>query len=115
MDFAQYYSGGLAPVHIEKGRTMPIFTVTSIIDGDTFEVSPFWIWNGETGDRIRPAGYDAPELHTPEGRTAKIRLFELIYKKQVEIATAHKIDRGRLVCEVYIKNIIVADYFPQRR
>ncbi len=43
---------------------MPVFSVTSIIDGDTFAVSPEWKWNGETGTRVRPAGYNAPDLHT---------------------------------------------------
>lgn len=42
---------------------MPTFRVTSIIDGDTFEVSPEWKWNDETGTRVRPAGYDVPEIH----------------------------------------------------
>lgn len=50
---------------------MPEFRVTSIIDGDTFEVSPEWKWNGETGTRVRPAGYDAPELHTAKGQKVK--------------------------------------------
>jgi endonuclease YncB( thermonuclease family) len=47
-----------------EGATTPTFRVTSIIDGDTSEVSPEWKWNGEAGTRIRPAGYDTPEIHT---------------------------------------------------
>jgi len=92
---------------------MPTFTVTSIIDGDTFEVNPLWKWNGETGTRVRPAGYDAPELHAYGGQAAKGKLSKLIYGGQVELRTAHKIDRGRLVCEVYFKNTNLADYFPE--
>jgi len=53
---------------------MPTFTVTSIIGGDTFEVSPQWKWSGETGTRVRPAGYDAPELHAYGGQAAKDKL-----------------------------------------
>ena len=52
---------------------MPVFSVTSIIDGDTFAVSPEWKWNGETGTRVRPAGYDAPELHTAKGHRLRAR------------------------------------------
>ncbi len=43
---------------------MHTFKVTEIIDGDTFAVSPQWKWNGTSGDRVRPTGYDAPEKGT---------------------------------------------------
>lgn len=92
---------------------MATFTVTSIIDGDTFDVSPQWKWKGQTGSRIRPAGYDAPELHAYGGQTAKDKLSRLIHGQQVEIRTGHTIDRGRLVCEVFFKNTNLADFFPE--
>ena len=92
---------------------MSTFTVTSVIDGDTFDVSPNWKWNNQTGARIRPAGYNAPELHTPGGQAAKAKLSRLIYGKQVDLRNVHKIDRGRLVCEVYFNNKNLADYFPE--
>lgn len=92
---------------------MPTFTVTSIIDGDTFEVNPQWKWNGETGTRVRPVGYNAPELHDYGGQAAKDKLSRLIYGRQVELRTAHRIDQGRLVCEVYFRNTNIADYFPE--
>ena len=92
---------------------MSKFTVTSIIDGDTFEVSPQWNWNGQTGSRVRPAGYDAPELHAYGGQTAKEKLERLIHREQVDLRTAHRIDRGRLVCEVYFRNKNLANYFPE--
>lgn len=81
---------------------MSAFRVTSIIDGDTFEVSPEWKWNGETGTRVRPAGYDAPELHTAKGQKAKDALSKLINGQQVELSTAYKADRVRLACEVFV-------------
>ena len=92
---------------------MATFTVTAIIDGDTFDVSPQWQWNGATGERVRPAGYDAPELHANGGQAAKNKLANLIKGQPVELRTAHKVDRGRLVCEVYFKNKNIADYFPE--
>jgi endonuclease YncB( thermonuclease family) len=92
---------------------MPVFTVTSIIDGDTFEVTPQWRWNGQIGTRVRPAGYDAPELHAYGGQAVKERLSSLVYGKQVELGTAYKIDRGRLVCEVYLGNTNLADHFDR--
>ena len=65
---------------------MSAFNVTSIIDGDTFEVSPQWQWNGQTGTRVRPAGYDAPELHAYGGQVAKDKLSKLILGEQVDPA-----------------------------
>lgn len=92
---------------------MPAFTVTSVIDGDTFDVSPQWKWNGQAGTRVRPAGYDAPELHAYGGQAAKDKLSRLILGGQVDLRTAHKVDRGRLVCEVYFRNRNLTDYFPE--
>jgi len=33
---------------------MPAFKITSIVNGDTFEVLPEWKWNGKTRTRFRP-------------------------------------------------------------
>lgn len=94
---------------------MPNFTVTQIIDGDTFVVSPFWTWSKQTGDRVRPAGYDAPEVGTPGAAAATARLGQLILHQQVELREAHRIDRGRLVCEVFYRGRNLTEYFPAYR
>lgn len=94
---------------------MPNFTVTQIIDGDTFAVSPSWNWNNQTGDRVRPAGYDAPEVGTISAAAATERLRQLILNKVVELRDAHTIDRGRIVCEVYYLGRNLRDYFPSYR
>lgn len=92
---------------------MATFKVTAIIDGDTFEVAPRWQWNGQTGTRVRPTGYNAPELHTYGGQAAKEKLSRLILGEEVDLRAAHKVDRGRLVCDVYYKGKYLADYFPE--
>jgi len=92
---------------------MSAFRVISIIDGDTFEVSPQWRWNGQTGIRVRPTGYNAPELHTYGGKSAKEKLARLILGEEVDLRAAHKVDRGRLVCDVHYKGKYLADYFPE--
>ena len=92
---------------------MTLFTVINVIDGDTFDVNPEWKWNGQTGNRVRPTGYDAPELNEHGGQAAKGKLQRLILGKNVEIRSAHTIDRGRLVCEVYINGNNLADFFPE--
>jgi len=92
---------------------MAIFKVDSIIDGDTFEVSPGWKWNGQTGSRVRPTGYDASELGSLAGLAAKKKLADLILNKTIELGQAHTIDRGRLVCDVYYGGRQLADYFQK--
>lgn len=94
---------------------MSFFTVSSVIDGDTFEVSAGWKWNGESGSRVRPTGYDAPELHAYGGEAAKNELARLILGEQVELRSAHRVDRGRLVCDVYYNGKYLADYFPAHK
>jgi len=89
------------------------FRVTAIVDGDTFDVSPDWRWNGQTGSRVRPTGYDAPEIYASGGQLAKAKLERLILGRQVELREAHKVDRGRLVCDVFFNGRNLADYFPE--
>ena len=96
----------------KKEQLMAAFTVTAVIDGDTFEV-PSWKWDGQSGSRVRPTGYDAPELYEQGGQAAKLKLTGLILNQQVELRSAYKVDRGRLVCDVYCRGKYLADYFPE--
>jgi len=92
---------------------MAQFRVSAVIDGDTFEVSGGWNWNGQTGTRVRPTGFDAPEISAYGGQAAKEKLARLILGQQVELGTAHRVDRGRLVCDVYFRGKYLAEYFPE--
>jgi endonuclease YncB( thermonuclease family) len=89
------------------------FKVSSVVDGDTFDVASGWEWGKERGSRVRPTGYDAPELGTYEGERAKQKLQNLIGGKEVELGDAKTIDRGRLVCDVFFNGRNLADYFPE--
>lgn len=91
---------------------MATFTVSAVVDGDTFDVKPGWKWQGQTGTRVRPTGYDAPELRNRDGAAAKAALEWRILGKTVELGTGHRVDRGRLVCEVYVNGKNLAEYFP---
>jgi len=90
---------------------MAKFNVIRIVDGDTFDVSPDWRWNGSSGSRVRPAGYDAAERGTRGGAAATQALARLILGKTVELGTAYSVDRGRLVCEVFFNGHNLKDYF----
>ena len=92
---------------------MEKFTVTQVIDGDTFDVTPKWKWNNQIGERVRPTGYDAPELNEQEGIATKQKLERLIKGKRVELGKVASIDRGRLVCDVYFNGRNLSHYFPE--
>ncbi len=89
------------------------FTVTEIIDGDTFKVSPNWEWNGESGDTIRPNGYNTPEKGEPGFEQAKQKLRKLIDGKTVELKNAITFTYDRLLCDVYIGGKNLKDYFQE--
>lgn len=87
------------------------FKVTKIIDGDTFEVSPNWKWDGQEGNVVRPRGYDAPELGHLGYQVAKDRLVNLILNKEVELKNPVKLTYDRLLCDVYYQGRKLAEYF----
>ncbi len=89
------------------------YKVSEIIDGDTFKVEPEWKWNKETGNRVRPRGYDTPEKGEPGFFSAKHKLERLILNGQVDIKNPGIIDRGRLVGDVYYNGKNLATYFPE--
>lgn len=88
---------------------MGLFTVVSVVDGDTFDVTPRWEWHGQSGTRVRIAGYDAPESYQYGGAAATNRLRSLILDRPVELREAHRVDRGRLVADVYLRGLSLAE------
>lgn len=90
-----------------------MFTVNNVIDGDTFTVSPKWKWENESGDTIRPNGYDSPEKGEAGCEAATNKLKNLIQGKEVELKNAIKLTYGRLLCDVYFNGKNLKDYFPE--
>jgi len=93
---------------------MAEFTVSEVIDGDTFKVKNGWKWDNKTGDTVRASGYNTPEKGEPGYEEAKQKLKRLILNEKVEIKNAQTIDDwGRLVADVYYRGKNLADYFPE--
>jgi len=86
-------------------------TVTKIIDGDTFEMTPDWEFQGQTGNVVRPRGYDTSEWGQPGYQEAKNKLTSLILHKEVELKNPIKLTYDRLLCDVYYQGKNLADYF----
>jgi len=93
---------------------MADFTVSEIIDGDTFKVQGGWKWNEKKGDTVRPTGYNTPERGEPGYEKAKQKLKDLIMENIVDIRSAKIVDEwGRLVADVYYNERNLADYFSE--
>jgi endonuclease YncB( thermonuclease family) len=91
---------------------MATFRIESVIDGNTFEVSPPWEFDGETGKLVQATGYDAPK--SGKGAiAAEQKLSILMQNKNVELESPQGIEGGKLLCEVYFQGINLADYFPE--
>ena len=86
-----------------------MFKVVSIVDGDTFDVSPNWSWGGNNGSRIRIKGYNAPESNELGYYSAKNALSDLLFGKEVELKNPVKLSYGRLLCDVYSNGTNIAD------
>lgn len=89
------------------------FKVKEVIDGDTFKVTPNWEWKGETGDTVRPNGYDTPEKSEAGFEQAKQKLTRLINGKEVELKNPITFTYGRLLCDVYVDGKNVKDFFQE--
>lgn len=85
------------------------YLVTAVIDGDTIEVSPHWSWNNETGNRVRIANLDAPEMDDEGGPQAKQKLLNLLLRKSVELKNPVTLSYGRLVCDVYLAGVDIKE------
>lgn len=92
---------------------MNTFTVDTVIDGDTFSVKNGWKWNNQSGNIVRPTGYDTPEKGEPGYNEATKKLTDLILNKQVELGKVVNMDHGRIVCDVFFNGQNLADYFPE--
>jgi len=93
---------------------MADFTVSEIVDGDTFNVKDGWEWDEKKGDTVRPTGYDTPEKGETGYEQAKQKLKDLVLGKTIDIKSAKTVDKwGRLVADVYYNDKNLADYFPE--
>ena len=87
------------------------FTVIRVISGDTFEVSPNWDWNDQTGRTVKVNGYDAPKQGEPGFELAKHKLEKLILNEQVELKELLKLPSDRLLADVKYNGLDLASYF----
>lgn len=89
---------------------MELFKVEAVIDGNTFEVSPKWVFEGKKGNLVYASGYTAPRSGKP-AMAVEQRLSGLIQNKKVSLDSPERIENDKLVCEVYYDGVNIASYF----
>jgi len=90
-----------------------MFEVIKILDGNTFEVTPFWQWHNENGVIVSARGYRAPATGEADHEKIKTKLMELLFGECVTLKDAVAIKDDALVCRVYIQDKDLADYFSE--
>jgi hypothetical protein len=91
---------------------MEEFKVTAVIDGNTFEVSPKWEFDGQKGNAVFAKGYSAPK-RGKEAMKLEQNISILILNKKVELGMPDGVEDDKLVCEVYFEGRNIASYFSQ--
>jgi endonuclease YncB( thermonuclease family) len=91
------------------------FTVTEVIDGDTFKVSPTWKWRERNGNVVRPLGYNTLEENESGYTEATKKLADLILNKEVDLSDYTAFTYGRLLCKVTFEGKDLADYFEEHK
>ena len=89
------------------------FTVTHVLDSNTFEVSPPWKWEDGGGIRVKAAGYNPPGEGEVGFMKTVDRLAKLITGKKVELKNFREVDYDCLVCGVYFDGSNLAEYFSE--
>ena len=92
-----------------------LFEVTKILDGNTFEVKPFWKWCNENGVLVSALGYQAPAADEPGHDEIKRRLMELLFGECITLKNPVAIKNDALICEIYIQGTNLAEHFPGYR
>jgi micrococcal nuclease len=94
-------------VFVSGAHAAKEYVVKRIIDGDTIQL--------ETGETVRYAGIDAPEMHSKEGggeffareATKHNKRLVLLKKVRLEFDAEKKDQYGRLLAYVFQKNVFV--------
>jgi micrococcal nuclease len=96
--------------------------VIKVYDGDTITI----LYENESDKKVykgsvRLRGIDTPELRTKNtiekeiALKAKLEMSNLVYKKYVKLENIDYDKYGRILADIYIKNINVSEYMVNKR
>ena len=96
--------------------------VIKVYDGDTITI----IYENESDKKVykgsvRLRGIDTPELRTKNKNEkeialeAKKEMVELVYKKYIKLKNIDYDKYGRILADIYVKNINISEYMVNKR
>lgn len=94
-----------------------MFKVNEIISGGEISVSPNWIHERKTGNKVRVLGFSPPIDEREYGYDfAKKKLTTLLNGKSVTLHKPTFIDKygeDIIFCHIYLDGINIKNYFPE--
>ena len=94
-----------------------MFIVKEIINAGEICVSPNWLHQRKTGNRVRVLGFFPPTDEREYGFSfAKKKLTALLHEKKIELFNPTFIDKygeDILFCNVYLDGSDIKNYFPE--
>jgi hypothetical protein len=87
--------------------------ITGVIDGETLVCTPSWEFGDESGNRIRPVGYEAPDVDDARAALIAALLTARVEGKTVDLVDPVKVDGGWLLCTVLVDGIDLAYIMSQ--
>ena len=94
-----------------------MFKVQEIINSGEIIVSPNWVWERKTGNKVRVLGFHPPIDEKDEGfEFAKKKMTFLLNEKQIELFKPTFIDKyGEevLFCHIYLSGVDIKNYFSE--
>jgi hypothetical protein len=90
--------------------------ISEVLNGNTFKVSPEWLWDFNEGDTVKALGYRTPQNSQTEFEKAVRKMKKLLLGKTVELANPVNLtEEGQLLCDVLVDGKNVAEFFPEYR
>lgn len=89
------------------------FQVKSILDGNTFTVSPRWEWRHIKGDIVTANGFPNLIGDKVGFLNSKKKLSKLILGKNVQLKKVNQCKYGCIFCDVYIDGKNISTFFTK--
>ena len=90
------------------------FTIKSILNFNTIEVIPTWVWGENKGNKVKIFRLeDNNAVNSKMTELFTRRLSELLSGKTVELRNPQKvIGEDTIECELFLEGVNVVNYFP---
>jgi hypothetical protein len=85
--------------------------VVKVVNSNTIEIEPDWLYKSQQGNLLQINGYKLPPVNSIKHETIIKRLNNLIVGKTIVMGTVLSAKNGVLHCDVFIDGYNLSDYF----